>query len=99
MVQRLVLVVVEGVLHAGGTGSLHAVDLYLGAQALDGERHAGDQAAAADRHDDRVHIGQLVEDLKADGPLPCDDKLVIVGVDEVMPVCSCSSTARSWVSS
>ena len=81
-VQCLVLVVVEGMLHAGGTGSLHAVDLYLGAQALDGKRYAGDQAAAADRHDDRVHIGQLVEDLKANGPLPCNNKLVIVGVDE-----------------
>ena len=69
-------------LHAGGTGSLHAVDLYLGAQALDGKRHAGDQAAAADGHDDCVHIGQLVEDLKTDGPLPCNDKLVIVGVDK-----------------
>ena len=82
MVQRLVLVVVEGVLHAGGTGSLHTVDLDLGAQALDGESHAGDQAAAADGHDDRIHIGQLVQDLQADGALARDDQLVIVGVDE-----------------
>ena len=69
LVQRFIFVVVEGVLHAGRTRGLHAVDLYLGAQALDGERHAGDQAAAADRHDDRVHIGQLVEDFETNRSL------------------------------
>ena len=81
-VQRLVLVVVERVLHAGGTRRLHAVDFYLGTQALDGKRHAGNQTAAADGHDDRIHIGQLVEDLQADGSLPRDDQLVVIGVDE-----------------
>ena len=74
--------VVEGVLHAGRARGLHAVDLYLGTQALDGERHAGDQAAAADRHDDRVHIGQLVEDFETNRSLPCDDQLVIIRMNE-----------------
>ena len=69
-------------LHAGRTRGLHAVDLYLGAQALDGERHAGDQTAAADRHDDCVHIGQLVEDFETNRSLPCDDQLVIIRMNE-----------------
>ena len=81
-VQRFIFVVVEGVLHAGRTRGLHAVDLYLRAQALDGERHAGDQTAAADRHDDRVHIGQLVEDFETNRSLPCDDQLVIIRMNE-----------------
>ena len=72
----------EGVLHTGGTGGLHAVNLDLGAQALDGKRHAGNQTAAADGHDNRIHIGQLVEDFQTDGPLPRNDQLIVIGVDE-----------------
>ena len=71
-----------GLRHAGGPGGLHAVDLDFGAQALDGERHPGDQPPAADRHDDGVHIGQLVQDLQPDGPLPRDDQFVVIRVDE-----------------
>ena len=37
---------------------------------------------AADRHDDGVHIGQLVQDLQPDGPLPRDDQFVVIRVDE-----------------
>ena len=82
MVKRFVLVVVERVLHAGRARGLHAVNLDFGAQALDGERHTGDQATAANGHDDRIHIGQLVENFQADGALARDDQLVIVRVDE-----------------
>ena len=72
----------EGAIHAGCALGLHAVDLDVGLQALDGEGHAGDESAASHRHDDSVHIGQLVEDLKADSTLTGDDLLVVVGVDE-----------------
>ena len=81
-VQRFVGVVAEGALHAGRTGGLYAVHLYVGAQALDGKRHAGNQPAAADGHHHGVHIGQLIQNLQPDGALPGNDQLVIVGVDK-----------------
>ena len=80
--QGLILVFMQAAVHAGGTLGLHTVDLDLGAQALDGKGHAGDQAAAAHGHDDGIQIGQLVKDLQTNGALTCDDLFVIVGVDE-----------------
>ena len=73
---------VEAAVHAGGTLGLYAVDLYLRPQALDGKGHAGDQAAAAHRHDDCIQIRQLVQNFQTDGALACNDLLVIVGVDK-----------------
>ena len=58
--EGLVFVFMEGAVHAGGTLGLNAVDLDVRLEALDGKGHAGDEAAAAHRHDDRIHIGQLV---------------------------------------
>ena len=80
--EGLVFVLMERAIHAGCALGLHAVDLDVGLQALDGEGHAGDESAAAHRHDDGIHIGQLVEDLKADSTLTGNDLLVVVGVDE-----------------
>ena len=74
--------VTVGIEHAGGTCGLHAVHLALGAQALDGERHARDQAAAAHGHDHGIHILELVEDLQADGALACDHGIIVVGVNK-----------------
>mgnify|MGYP007012762318 CR=1 FL=1 len=78
----LVFVLMEGAIHAGCALGLHAVDLDVGLQALDGKGHAGDQAAAAHGHDDGIQVGQLVKDLQTDGALTCNDLFVIVGVDE-----------------
>ena len=78
----LVFVLVKRAVHAGCALGLHAVDLDVGLQALDGEGHAGDESAAAHRHDDGVHIGQLVENFEADSTLTGNDLLVVVGVDE-----------------
>ena len=80
--EGLVFVLVEGAVHAGGTLGLNAVDLDVRLEALDGKGHAGDEAAAAHRHDDRIHVGQLVQDFQTDGALTRDDLLVVVGVDE-----------------
>ena len=80
--EGLVFVLMEGAVHAGCALGLHAVDLDVGLQALDGKCHAGDESAAAHRHDDSVHIGQLVENFEADSTLTGDDLLVVVGVDE-----------------
>ena len=73
---------VQAAVHTGGTLGLYAVHLDLRAQSLDGKGNAGDQSAAAHRHHHSVHIRQLVKDLQADGTLPGDDLLVIVGVDK-----------------
>ena len=49
---------------------------------LDRGRHAGAQAAATHRHEHRAHVGQVFDDLEADGALPGDDARVIERRDE-----------------
>lgn len=44
---------------------------------LDRRGHAANEAAAADRHDDRVDLRTPGKDLKPNGALPCHDRLVI----------------------
>ena len=78
----LVFVLMEGAVHTGCALGLHTVDLDLRLEALDGEGHAGDESAAAHRHDNGIHIGQLVENFEADGTLTGNDLLVVVGVYE-----------------
>ena len=80
--QGLVLVLVQAAVHTGSTLGLYAVHLDLWAQSLDGKGNAGNQSAAAHRHHHSIHIRQLVEDLQANGSLPGNDLLVIVGVDK-----------------
>ena len=80
--QGLILVLVQGAVHAGGTLGLHAVDLDVRFEALDGKSHTRDQAAAAHRDNDSVHIRQLVEDLQANGALARNDQLIVIGVDK-----------------
>ena len=53
---------------------------------LDRERDAADQTAAADGHDDRVDVGQLVEDLEPDRPLSRDDVVIVERMDERVAV-------------
>jgi len=45
--------------------SLNAVNLDIGAQALDGKGHTGQQAAAAHGHHNSFHIGQLIQNFQA----------------------------------
>ena len=68
--------------HARRTGCLHTINLALRAEALDREGNTGDQSAATDRHDDRIHILELVEDLETDRALARDDRIVVVRMDE-----------------
>ena len=74
----------ERVQHPGVALGLHADDAHLGPQRLDRDRDAGDEPAAADRHDDRVErIGVgLVEELEADRALPGDDERIVERGDE-----------------
>ena len=90
----LVFVLMEGAIHAGCALGLHAVDLDVGLQALDGEGHAGDESAAAHRHDDSVHIGQLVENFEPDGTLTGNDLLVVVGAPRTAASTSRPRTCR-----
>ena len=78
--------VVDGVVHAGGAGGLNAVDLHMGGDRLDGAGHAGDQSAAADGHQNRVHVAHFVHDLQTDGALTGDDVLIVEGVDKGVAV-------------
>jgi hypothetical protein len=45
-------------------------------------RDAGDQAAAADRHDEHVELGHRLEHLEPDGALAFDDQRVLVRMHE-----------------
>ena len=76
------LVHLERLHHGRCAAGLHAVDADPGVEALERERHAGDQAAAADRHDHDIDVAELLEDLQTDRPLPRDDVLIIEGMDE-----------------
>jgi hypothetical protein len=53
-----------------------------GPHRLHGAGHAGEQPAAADRDQDRADLGELVEQLAADGSLPGDHVGVVERVDE-----------------
>ena len=53
-----------------------------GIGALQRERDAADQAAAGQRHQHGVEIGQVLEQLEADRPLPGDDLEVLERRDE-----------------
>ena len=74
--------VVEAVGGSAEALRLHADDEDLRAYRLGRHGDAGDQAAAADGHDQRVEIGRLFQQLKAEGALPRDHGLVVVGVYE-----------------
>lgn len=75
---------------SGSQGSIQRIefvrldphDAHLGRQRLDVASNAGDEAAAADRHEHRVHsAGTLSDDLVTDCPLTGDDQWVIERVD------------------
>ena len=55
---------------------------HLRAQRLDRGADAGDQSAAADRHDDRVEIGRLLQDLERHRALARDHVGVVERMDE-----------------
>ena len=57
-------------------------DADVHAMRLERKRDAADEASAADRDDDGVHVGKVVEDLEADRALPGEDERVRVRVDE-----------------
>ena len=65
-----------------------------GFSARDRGGDARQQAAAAERRDDRVHVGQVFENLEANGGVAGDELVVVERVDEVAVMRSepCDST-------
>ena len=63
--------------HAGVRLDLNADDLDVGAQALRGDRDAGEQSTAADGSDDDVDVGRVAQDLQRNGSLPGDDERIV----------------------
>src|ERR1700730_5371618 len=73
----------ERVVHAGGVLRFDADDFHARVQVLDVYRDAGEQAATADRHEDRIQVAAaLAQDLHRDGPLPGDDVGIVEGMHE-----------------
>ena len=76
------MAVVDGIVHAGRAGSLNPVDLDGGTDGLDSIGNAGNQSAAADGHNHRVDIVQLVHNFQGDGTLTGNHVFVIKGMDK-----------------
>ena len=72
--------------HRVGLERLDADDLHVGPQRLDVPGDAGDEAAAADGHEDgREMVLAVTQDLGADRPLPGDDERIVEGMNERHP--------------
>ena len=72
----------KGVPERGIERRLDADDLDLRLQRLRRHGHAGDEPAAADRHDDRVEVRRVRQHFERDGALARHHRRVVVGVDE-----------------
>ena len=72
---------IQAGLHGGGPGGLHADDGDVGIEQLGQGGHAGGQSAAADGHQDHVHVGQVLEDFVRDGALAGGDGGIVEGMD------------------
>ena len=76
------LSLLQGLRHAGRAGGLHADNAALGPQVLHRVGQPRDQSAAADGHEDHIHVRQLLQDLQADGALSGHNAVIVEGVDE-----------------
>ena len=64
------------------TAAWTPITLHRGQQRLDGDRHARRQSATSQRHDDTAQVGDVLDQLEAEGALPRDDCRVVEGVAE-----------------
>src|ERR1700682_6494458 len=69
-------------MQAMGTGRPGADHLNVGILSLEVDRDAADQSAASDRHQDRVEVREVGQELARDSPLSGNNVWVVVGVDE-----------------
>src|SRR5690606_18722376 len=70
----------------GIAGGLDAEDLDVRLERLGGDGAARDQAAAADRDDQGVEIGRVLDELQAADALARDDAFIVEGRDEDVAV-------------
>ena len=75
-------------------GRLDANYLDVRVERLGGDCDPGNQPAAADRHDDRVEIRLVGEELERDGALTSDDRRIVVGMDENEPFVASERVGR-----
>lgn len=59
----------ERLIHAVGVARLHTENPDLRLHALDVRANAGGQPSSADRHENRIELGRLLENFHPDGPL------------------------------
>ena len=76
----------QGGFHRGGALRLHADDLYVGVEELCQGGNAGSQSAAADGHQDHVHVGEILENLVGNGALTSGYGQVVKGVNIGQPL-------------
>ena len=79
--------------HARIELGLDADDLDAGLQRLGRGGDAGDEAAAADRHDQRIDVGRVGEHLERDRALSRDDLEIVERMDEGQPALAPRSAA------
>ena len=71
----------DHVVHRWVKRGLHANDTRVRLERFGRDRHAGDQPAAADRHDQHVEIGHCRQHLERDRPLAGDHQGIVIGMD------------------
>src|SRR5690625_3515446 len=84
----------QSLMHRGIKARLHAEDFDFRPQCFDGCGDSGDQTAATDGYDDTVKVGEIFEKLKADGSLTCNNKGIVIGMDEGEAFLFCNLTCR-----
>ena len=84
---------VEAATHRRGARRLDAVDANLRVRLFDRDEHSADQPTAADRHDHRVEVRCLLEQLEPRRALPRHDVLVVERMREDRPRSRSSSRA------
>ena len=72
----------DGVVHGRIELGLHADQADVRFHRLGGNGHAGDEAPAADGHDQRVDLGRRAQHLQGQRPLAGDHQRVVIGVNE-----------------
>ena len=73
----------ERLVHRVGLERLDADHLHVGPKHLEVTGNAGDETAAANRHEHgEGPILAVLQDLRADRPLPCNDERIVERMDE-----------------
>ncbi len=69
-------------LHGRNAGGLYSENLYSGICFFDGAGDAADEASSTNGRNDDFDAGMLLQDFQAESSLPCDDGVVIEGMNQ-----------------